>query len=85
MTTPAAPPDLPDDDDVLGRTSEEYRRLRWQARLWEPTTARVLDQVGIGPGMRCLPRWQMIVAIGSLRREDRPSYVAKRRSRCRCT
>jgi SAM-dependent methyltransferase len=54
MTTPAAPPDLPDDDYVLGRTSEEYRRLRWQARLWEPTTARVFDQVGIGPGMRCL-------------------------------
>lgn len=55
--TPSAtpsPPKPPDDDYVLGRTSEEYQRLRWQARLWEPTTARVLDQVGIGPGMRCL-------------------------------
>jgi 2-polyprenyl-3-methyl-5-hydroxy-6-metoxy-1,4-benzoquinol methylase len=54
MTTSATPPHRPDDDCVLGRTSEEYRRLRWQARLWEPTTGRVLDQVGIGPGMRCL-------------------------------
>jgi len=36
-------PDLPDDDYVLGRTSQEYQRLRWQARLWEPITARVLD------------------------------------------
>lgn len=50
MTAPATPPD----DYILGRTSEEYQRLRWQARLWEPITARVLDQVGIGPGMRCL-------------------------------
>ena len=55
MTAPAPPNPTADDDDyILGRTSEEYQRLRWQARLWEPTTARVLDQVGIGPGMRCL-------------------------------
>jgi ubiquinone/menaquinone biosynthesis C-methylase UbiE len=54
MTPPATSPDLPDDDYVLGRTSEEYQRLRWQARLWEPITVRVLDQVGIGPGLRCL-------------------------------
>ena len=39
---------------VLGRTSGEYRRLRQQARLWEPATARVLDQAGVRPGMRCL-------------------------------
>jgi ubiquinone/menaquinone biosynthesis C-methylase UbiE len=51
VTAPAPPPD---DDYILGRTSEEYQRLRWQARLWEPTTARVLDKVGVGPGMRCL-------------------------------
>ncbi len=50
MTTPAAPPDLPDDDYVLGRTSEEYRRLRWQARLWEPTTARVFPGRGLRTG-----------------------------------
>ena len=51
MTAPDTPPN---DDYVLGRTSEEYQRLRWQARLWEPTTARVLEQIGISPGMRCL-------------------------------
>src|SRR5207244_12121945 len=51
MTAPDTPPN---DDYVLGRTSEAYQRLRWQARLWEPTTARVLEQIGISPGMRCL-------------------------------
>lgn len=54
MTTPASSPDLPDDGYVLGRTSEEYQRLRWRARLWEQVTAQVLGRVGIGPGMRCL-------------------------------
>ena len=54
MTTPATPEDLPDDGYVLGRTSEEYQRLRRQARLWEQVTARALDRVGIGAGMRCL-------------------------------
>jgi 2-polyprenyl-3-methyl-5-hydroxy-6-metoxy-1,4-benzoquinol methylase len=54
MTRPASSPDLPDDGYVLGRTSGEYQRLRWQARLWEQVTARALDRVGIGPGMRCL-------------------------------
>jgi ubiquinone/menaquinone biosynthesis C-methylase UbiE len=54
MTMPATSPDLPDDDYVLSRTSEEYQRLRWQARLWEQITAQALDRVGISPGMRCL-------------------------------
>jgi ubiquinone/menaquinone biosynthesis C-methylase UbiE len=54
LTTPTTSPDLPDDDYVLARTSAEYQRLRRQARLWEQVTARVLDQVGIGAGMRCL-------------------------------
>ncbi len=54
MTTPARSPDLPDDDYVLGRASEEYQRLRWQARLWEQLTAQALDRVGISLGMRCL-------------------------------
>ena len=39
---------------VLPRTSAEYRRLRTQARLWEPATRRLLDQVGVAPGARCL-------------------------------
>ncbi|HEX6674584.1 MAG TPA: class I SAM-dependent methyltransferase [Actinomycetes bacterium] len=51
---PDASGDLPTDDYILGRTSEEYQRLRWQARLWEPTTARVLDRAGVAAGMRCL-------------------------------
>jgi ubiquinone/menaquinone biosynthesis C-methylase UbiE len=54
MTTPATFPDLPDDGYVLGRTSEEYQRLRRQAQLWEQVTAQALDRVGIGAGMRCL-------------------------------
>jgi ubiquinone/menaquinone biosynthesis C-methylase UbiE len=39
---------------VLGRTSQEYQRLRRQAAMWEAATARVLGQAGIRPGMRCL-------------------------------
>jgi SAM-dependent methyltransferase len=42
------------DSYVLARTSDEYRRLRLQASLWESATARLLDQVGLTPGMRCL-------------------------------
>ena len=54
MTTPATSADLPDDDYVLARTSEEYQRLRRQAGLWEQVTGEALDRVGIGAGMRCL-------------------------------
>ncbi|MEM7127839.1 MAG: methyltransferase domain-containing protein [Chloroflexota bacterium] len=39
---------------VLSRTSQEYQRLRVQAKLWEPMTARVLQQAGLAPGMSCL-------------------------------
>jgi len=39
---------------VMGRTSEEYERLRRQARLWEPATRRVLQQAGLRSGMSCL-------------------------------
>jgi len=38
----------------LGRTPEEYERLRAQARMWEAPTGRLLDQVGLAPGARCL-------------------------------
>jgi SAM-dependent methyltransferase len=41
-------------DYVLGRTSDEYRRLRMQSKLWELATARFLDAAGISAGMRCL-------------------------------
>ncbi|GAA4609157.1 SAM-dependent methyltransferase [Actinoplanes octamycinicus] len=39
---------------ALGRTPEEYERVRAQARLWEPDTARLLDRLGVGAGARCL-------------------------------
>jgi len=38
----------------LGRTSPEYQRLRLQAKMWEPTTQRVLQEIGLCAGMRCL-------------------------------
>lgn len=38
----------------LGRTPQEYERLRAQARAWEVATGRLLDQVGLEPGARCL-------------------------------
>jgi hypothetical protein len=39
---------------VMGRTSEEYERLRRQSELLESITGSVLDRVGLGLGMRCL-------------------------------
>ncbi len=39
---------------ALGRTQEEYERLRAQARVWEAATGRLLDQVGLPAGARCL-------------------------------
>ena len=39
---------------ALDRTASEYERLRAQARVWEPATARLLDAVGLRPGARCL-------------------------------
>jgi SAM-dependent methyltransferase len=39
---------------ALGRTPQEYERLRMQARVWEVPTGRLLDQAGLAPGGRCL-------------------------------
>lgn len=39
---------------TLAREPEEYERLRAQSRVWEAATTRVLDQVGVAPGQRCL-------------------------------
>ena len=39
---------------VMGRTSEEYERLRKQALTIEPITSAVLDRVGLSAGMSCL-------------------------------
>jgi ubiquinone/menaquinone biosynthesis C-methylase UbiE len=44
----------PRDGYSLGRTAEEYERLRSQARVWEAATGRLLDQVELAPGARCL-------------------------------
>ena len=44
----------PADPYALARTPEEYERLRAQARVWEPGTARLLDRLGLEPGARCL-------------------------------
>jgi ubiquinone/menaquinone biosynthesis C-methylase UbiE len=46
--------DTPRDTYVMGRTSEEYQRLRRQAQTWEFATKRVLQQIGLHSGMRCL-------------------------------
>ena len=42
------------DDYIMGRTSEEYQRLRAQAKLWDFATQRVLRDAGLRPNMRCL-------------------------------
>jgi SAM-dependent methyltransferase len=39
---------------ALARSPEEYERLIAQARVWEPATGRLFDQVGLAPGARCL-------------------------------
>ena len=42
------------DGYALGRTPAEYERLRAQARLWEAATGRLLDQIELALGARCL-------------------------------
>lgn len=44
----------PNGQYVMGRTSAEYERLRRQAEALEPSTAALLDRIGLQPGMRCL-------------------------------
>ena len=41
-------------DYALGHTTDEFERVRAQARLWSADTARLLDRLGVGPGDRCL-------------------------------
>ena len=38
------------DGYALGRTPQEYERLRAQSRVWEAATGRLLDQIGLAPG-----------------------------------
>jgi ubiquinone/menaquinone biosynthesis C-methylase UbiE len=42
------------DDYVLGRTSEEYQRLRRQSQAWEKAATAILDEAGLVEGMTCL-------------------------------
>jgi ubiquinone/menaquinone biosynthesis C-methylase UbiE len=44
----------PQDRYALERTPDEYERLRAQARVWEPATGRLFDQVALAPGATCL-------------------------------
>jgi SAM-dependent methyltransferase len=44
----------PQDGYALGRTTEEYERLRAQARVWESAAGRAFDQVALAPGATCL-------------------------------
>jgi SAM-dependent methyltransferase len=54
MTMNATQVGSPPERYALGRTPQEYERLRAQARLWEAATGRLLDQAGVAPGGRCL-------------------------------
>jgi SAM-dependent methyltransferase len=42
------------DTYALGHTTQEYERLRAQARDWEAATARILDQISLPVGASCL-------------------------------
>jgi len=42
------------DEYLMGRNSEEYQRLRIQARMWEETTRGVFQKIGLRAGMSCL-------------------------------
>ena len=39
---------------VLGRSGQEYERLRAQARVWEAATGRLMDRIELGESARCL-------------------------------
>jgi SAM-dependent methyltransferase len=45
---------LSHDPYVLGHSTQEYERLRRQARMLEPATRRVFQSIGVQPGWRCL-------------------------------
>lgn len=45
---------IPDESYGLGRSPEEYERLRAQAQMWEQALGRVVDQVALSPGQRVL-------------------------------
>ncbi|HTP22398.1 MAG TPA: methyltransferase domain-containing protein [Solirubrobacteraceae bacterium] len=54
MQLSTAPARRREDRYALARTPEEYERLRLQSRAWETATGRLLEQIGLAPGARCL-------------------------------
>jgi SAM-dependent methyltransferase len=41
-------------DYQFGRRPEEHQRIRRQAKVWEPSTMRIFQQIGLREGMQCL-------------------------------
>ena len=39
---------------IMGKTQEEYQRLRRQAQVLERFTVSILDRLGVAKGMGCL-------------------------------
>ena len=54
MTTTQDPQTSSSTSYSLGSSEREHERLRVQARIWEAATQRVLDQVALPTGARCL-------------------------------
>jgi ubiquinone/menaquinone biosynthesis C-methylase UbiE len=54
MTAQLDGTELERDGYVLGRNAREYQRLRAQARTWNRATGRLLDEIALAPGARCL-------------------------------
>jgi SAM-dependent methyltransferase len=55
MNTPTATaPTVTADRYALGRSANEYQRVRQQALAWEPATTALLDRLGVHPGASCL-------------------------------
>jgi ubiquinone/menaquinone biosynthesis C-methylase UbiE len=42
------------DGYIHARNAQEYQRLRDQAAMWREATEKVLDRIGLVPGMNCL-------------------------------
>ena len=73
----------PQDGYALGRTPQEYERLRAQARVWESATGRLFDQVALAPGAtlpgRRLRPGRDDAADGPARRAVGPRHRRRRR------
>jgi SAM-dependent methyltransferase len=50
----SAAPGFSFEEYIMGHTSEEYQRLRAQARAWEFATRRVFEKIRLRQGMTCL-------------------------------